>query len=288
MTGQLVWFITGCSSGLGRLLTLEALARGDKVIATARPRSLAKLDDLAQRGADVLALEVTAPLEELKAVAAKAAAIHGRIDVLVNNAGYFAVGGLEEATPEETYNQFNTNIFAGLNVARAFLPYMRPRKSGTVVWLGSIGGWIPLINAGLYAATKAATRSLSQTLDAELAPLGLRSLNFEFGYFRTEFLTASQRAPYIPRIADYAEVCGAAEAAFQAANGKQPGDPVKGVSIMVDSIRGEGVALGREVPGTVQLGRDTVENVDKVSKETQGIIGEWKDVWASTDFPEGV
>ncbi|TFY74092.1 hypothetical protein EWM64_g9920 [Hericium alpestre] len=142
MPEPLVWLITGTSSGLGRLLTLEALLRGDKVIATARTRSVCKLDELKKAGAAILELEVTAPLEELHALAKKAVAIYGRVDVLVNNAGYFHVAALEEATPQETMEQFNTNIFGGLNMCRAFLPYMRPRRTGTVVWLGSIGGWM--------------------------------------------------------------------------------------------------------------------------------------------------
>ncbi|TFY80625.1 hypothetical protein EWM64_g3385 [Hericium alpestre] len=173
MSGQLVWLITGTSSGLGHLLTLEALKRGDKVIATSRARSIHKLDNLKHQGADVLELEVTAPLEELHEVAKQAIAIYGRVDVLVNNAGYYCPGALEETT---------TNVFGGLNIIRAFLPYMRARKTGTVVWLGSIAGWISLANAGLYNASKAATRSLSMVLDAELVPIGLRSMVFEFGF----------------------------------------------------------------------------------------------------------
>jgi len=144
-------------------LSLALLARGDKVISTARARSLPKLDELKEKGAATLELDVTAPLTELHAVAAKAVAIYGHIDVVVNNAGYIISGVLEENTwvanstlfptyfaylplptlpsPEQTYEQFNTNVFGGLNVARAFLPYMRPRKTGTIVWLGSLGGY---------------------------------------------------------------------------------------------------------------------------------------------------
>ncbi|TFY74705.1 hypothetical protein EWM64_g9307, partial [Hericium alpestre] len=203
MSGQLVWLITGTSSGLGRLLTLEALKRDDKVIATTRSRSIHKLDNLKQQGADVLELEVTAPLEDLHEVAKQAVAIYGRVDVLVNNAGYYCPGALEETT---------TNVFGGLNIIRAFLPYMRARKTGTVVWLGSIAGWISLANAGLYNASKAAIRSLSMVLDAELVSIGLRSMVFEFGFFRTEFLNAEKRMAYVSRIADYKEVCGAVEA----------------------------------------------------------------------------
>ena len=143
------------------------LARGDKVISTARARSLTKLTELEENGAATLELDVTAPLSELHAVAAKAVAIYGHIDVVVNNAGYIVTGAIEENTcvtnprslpasfcllsypiplsPEQTYEQFNTNVFGGLNVARAFLPYMRPRKTGTIVWLGSLGGYVLVV-----------------------------------------------------------------------------------------------------------------------------------------------
>ncbi|KAA1475328.1 NAD(P)-binding protein [Dentipellis sp. KUC8613] len=287
MSGPLVWLITGTSAGLGRLMTLEALKRGDKVIATARGRSVEKLNELKEKGADVLELEVTAPLEELHEVAKKAIAIHGRVDVLVNNAGYLAGGALEETTPKETYDQFNTNIFGGLNVARAFLPYMRPRKTGTVVWIGSIAGWEGVAGAGLYGATKSAVRTISMAMDNELQPLGLRSMNFEFGYFRTTFLAPSQRTSTDTRIADYDEVCGAVAAALVAYDGKQPSDPVKGIKIMVDLIRGEGIAEGRKVPHTIQFGSDTLKTVKEFCAETTSRIEEWGDVFASTDFPKG-
>lgn len=173
-------------------MTIAALKRGDKVIATARKRSLSQLEDLKSRGAETLELDVTAPIEELKAIATKAVGIYGKIDVIVNNAGelytgypstpllterkiqdtYLSVQSrkireiiiisvveivqliLSSPRPEETLNQFNTNVFGALNVTRAFLPYMRERKTGTVVFIGSIGGWRSVLNAGLYATTK--------------------------------------------------------------------------------------------------------------------------------------
>ncbi|KAK7459579.1 hypothetical protein VKT23_009561 [Stygiomarasmius scandens] len=141
MSSQLVWLITGTSTGIGRDLTLLALKRGDKVIATARGRSLSKLEELKAQGADTLELDVGWPLERLQQLAKDAVAIHGRVDVLVNNAGYFLVGALEENSAEETLQQFNTNVFGALNVTRAFLPHMRERKYGTIVWAGSIVGW---------------------------------------------------------------------------------------------------------------------------------------------------
>ncbi|KAF8645764.1 hypothetical protein AX16_007631 [Volvariella volvacea WC 439] len=281
---QLVWLITGTSTGMGRDLTLAALKRGDKVIATARAKSVAKLDDLKAAGADTLELDVTAPLEKLKETAAAAVAIHGRVDVVVNNAGYILVGAIEESTPKETLDQFNTNVFGGLNVARAFLPYMRARRTGTIVWTGSVGGWRSVPNAGIYAATKYTLRGISETLHEEIAPMGLRSVCIDLGYFRTTFLTGDHRAPWVPRIKDYQEMSSKADAALRAYNGNQPGDPKKGVQVILDIVRGEGAAKGKQWERSLPLGSDSWETIKHESELTLERLKIWKDVAFSTDF----
>ncbi|KDQ56698.1 hypothetical protein JAAARDRAFT_157871 [Jaapia argillacea MUCL 33604] len=284
---QLVWLITGTSSGMGRNLSLAALARGDKVIATARHNSLAKLDDIKAEGAESIGLDVTASLDELKETAKAAVEIYGRVDVLVNNAGYMLVGALEENTPEETLNQFNTNVFGALNVARAFLPYMRERKSGTIVWLGSVGGWQGNPSFGVYCASKHAVRALSQTLNVEISPLGLRSICVELGAFRTAFLSAGSRSSYTPRIDDYKQITTRSTAGVEAFNQKQPGDPKKGVQVIIDLVRGEGVAEGKgkdEIPGVINLGSDCYETVKGVCEGNLKRLEAWKDVSKSTDF----
>ncbi|KAF8956242.1 short chain dehydrogenase [Flammula alnicola] len=286
MASQLVWLITGTSSGLGRQLALEALKRGEKVIATGRARSIAKLEDLKAQGADILELDVTSPLEELQEVAKKAVAIHGRIDVLVNNAGYILVGALEESTPQETLDQFNTNVFGALNVARAFLPYMREKRTGTIIWLGSIAGWTSAPYAGLYSATKWALRGISETLNEEISPLGLRSICFDFGYFRTSFLQPDQRAPKVARIPDYKELSDHGEAGLQAYNGKQPGNPLKGVEVIVDVVRGEGQAAGKAFPVGLALGTDCYNIAKTVTEKALGRLEEWQEVSFSTDFKD--
>jgi len=284
---QLVWLITGTSSGLGRNLALAALARGDKVIATTRPQSLAKLKDIESQGGNLLGLDVTAPLEELHKIAKEAVKVYGRIDVLVNNAGYIEVGAIEEVTPSEQVNQFDTNVFGALNVSRAFLPYMREKKSGTIVFLGSLGGWRSVTNAGLYAATKFAIRGLSETLHDEIAPLGLRSICFDFGYFRTDFLAPNHRAPAKARISDYKEITEKAEASLTAYNGRQPGNPEKGVQVIIDVIKGEGLASGKPFPKVLAIGSDCYAVVKKAAEEALDRLEEWKDVTFSTDFPKG-
>ncbi|KAF8884617.1 hypothetical protein BD779DRAFT_766446 [Infundibulicybe gibba] len=281
---SLVWLITGTSTGLGRELALAALARGDKVIATSRTRSLSKLAELKSAGANVLELDVTDSLENLHKIAKEAVEIHGRVDVLINNAGYIAVGALEESTPQETLDQFNTNVFGALNVSRAFLPYMRKEKKGTIAFLGSLGGWREVPNAGLYGATKYAIRSITETLHAEISPLGLRAICFELGYFRTEFLTADHRAPYVPRIEDYRPMTEKANQSLQAYNGNQPGSPEKGVNVIVDVVHGTGAAQGKPFPVVLQLGSDCFKVVTASCENTLNNLQQWKEITLGTDI----
>ncbi|KAF9525424.1 hypothetical protein CPB83DRAFT_943586 [Crepidotus variabilis] len=286
MSPQLVWLITGTTSGLGRHLAQEVLRRGDKVIATGRARSIAKLDELKNEGADTLELDVTWPLEKLQETAKEAVSIHGRIDVVVNNAGYVQIGVVEETTPKETLKQFNTNVFGALNVSRAFLPYMREKKTGTIIFLGSLAVICGLPYAGLYAASKWALRGISSSLHAEISPLGLRSVCVELGYFRTALLDGDQRTPAISRISDYKELSEKAETGFGAANGKQPGDPLKGVKVFVDLVKGENGTAGKPFPPSLALGSDCYKTCKETSEGYLELLDGWKEVSVSTDFAE--
>ncbi|KAF8325039.1 hypothetical protein F5887DRAFT_1065473 [Amanita rubescens] len=278
MASGLVWVITGTSTGLGRELALAALKRGDKVIATARARSFEKIGELKEKGADVLELDVTAPLEELKIVAKRAVDIHGRVDVVVNNAGYLIVGTVEECTPQETLDQFNTNVFGCLNVTRAFLPYMRARRKGAIVFMGSVGGWIGSPASGLYC--------INRSLHAEISPLGLRSICFNLGGFRTPFLTPDHYTPYESRIVDYVETATQADESFKAISDNQPGDPTKCVEVIIDIVRGEGVARGKGRPIEVELGSDVYSVVKKECENTLQKLSEWEEASLSTDIAD--
>ncbi|TFK39239.1 hypothetical protein BDQ12DRAFT_604317, partial [Crucibulum laeve] len=178
----------------------------------------------------------------------------------------------------------STNVFGALNVTRAFLPYMRERKTGTVVFIGSIGGWREVPYAGLYATTKYALRGISESLDAEISPLGLRSICIDFGYFRTSFLSADQRSPPVARIPDYRPTLDKTEASLQAYNGKQPGNPLKGVEVILDVVRGEGAAAVKSFPRGLALGTDCYNVVKAESEKILTRIEEWKEVSFSTDF----
>ncbi|KAG5352367.1 hypothetical protein C0989_002630 [Termitomyces sp. Mn162] len=262
---HLVWLITGTSSGLGRELVIAALKRGDKVIATARARSLDRLDVLKVQGADILELDVTDTLENLREVARKAVELYGRVDVLINNAGYLLVGAIEENTPEETFDEFNTNVLGALNVA--LTPKIRAFP-----------------NAGIYTATKFALRGLSTTLHAEISPLGLRSICAEFGYFRTPILATAHRVPQGVRIPDYSPVTDADNAFMKRYDGSQLGDPVKGVELIVDVVRGEGLAHGKPFPTVLAVGSDCYNIAKTESEKTLIRLEDWKDVSCSTDY----
>ncbi|KAK0472707.1 hypothetical protein IW261DRAFT_1404863 [Armillaria novae-zelandiae] len=279
---QLVWLITDPASGSE--LVIAALERGEKVIATARGGSLSQLEDLKALGADVLELDVTVSLDELCVIAEKAIDIHGRIDVLVNNAGYALLQSVEEATPQETFNQFNTNVFGPLNVARAFLPYMRERRTGTFVFLGSIGSWTPQAFSGVYNGSKFAIRGISESLHQEIAPMGLRSICFDFGFFRTNFLSPGHRILGKAGIAGYQEIAHGAAEFCHAYDRQQPGDPKKGVRAVLDIVRGEGVAEGKAFPTDLLLGSDCRRAVQDIIQKAVISQEEWNNITISTDI----
>jgi len=281
----LVWLITGTSGGFGHALARAVLARGDTVIATSRKEPT----DLAEAGAHAVALDVTWELDKLKETVDALVKQHGRIDVLVNNAGYILTRALEEATPQETLDQFNTNLFGGLNIARAVLPHMRARKSGTVVWVGSIAGWRGIANAGLYAASKYALRGVAESMHLELSSISenLRSIYLEPGYFRTAFLNPSHRSEYIPRIDDYSGITSKANEALENYNNQQPGDPEKFVQVLLDYVKREGkFGGGKQLPVGIPVGSDSFQIIGTECRKTLKVLEEWEDVIKSTDFPK--
>ncbi|KAF9045077.1 hypothetical protein BJ165DRAFT_1389033 [Panaeolus papilionaceus] len=283
-TQTLVWLITGASSGLGRDLVLAVLERGDKVIATARAGSLHKLEDLKEKGADVLELDVTSPVDTLKQQAENAVAIHSRIDVLVNNAGYCLAGTVEEVTSEETYDLFNTHVLGPMNVTRAFLPHMRPRRTGTLVFSGSLYSHTSEGALGIYAATKHALRAMVIGLHDEISQFGLRATCIDFGYFRTPVFDPGHRVPEIYRVPDYKELVEKLESLFAQFSGKQPGDPHKAGRAIVDLVRGEGLATGKLLPTAVCLGPECYQGVKEASENKLKSLEEWKDLSYSTNY----
>src|ERR1700722_3247153 len=196
------WFITGASTGFGRMLAEEVLKSGGKVIATAR--NLDQVNDLEAKypqTAKALALDVT-DTGQVDSAVTQAFAQFGQVDVLVNNAGYGVAGAIEEVSEAEFMPMFETNVFGLLRVTRTFLPHLRKQRSGHIINLSSIGGLIGGPGVGMYNASKFAVEGLSEALAAELAPLGIHVTVIEPGPFRTDFLGRSGVVAKT-KIADY-------------------------------------------------------------------------------------
>ena len=232
------WLITGCSSGFGSVLAAAVLARGDRLMATAR--DVDALGDLAERypeTARTTALDVTREGSAVAAVALTEEAFGG-LDILVNNAGFGFMGAVEEATPAEYRPMFETNVFGLIETTRAALPALRKRQGARVVNFSSGAGIAGAAGYGYYNATKFAVEGLSEALAQELAPLGLSVIIVEPGPFRTEFLGRSIKTART-EIAAYAETSGKLRQYRASNNGKQAGDPERAVAVILSAIDAE-------------------------------------------------
>lgn len=275
-TAKKVWFITGASRGFGVLTAKQALARGDFVVATARdPQTV-----IAALGEhpNLLALRLDVKLEAQAITAAQqAVARFGRIDVLVNNAGYGLLGAVEEANGDEVRALFDTNVFGLLNVSRAVLPVMRKQGSGHVINISSVGGYSAYAGWGVYGSTKFAVEGLSEAMAMELAPLGIQVTVVEPGFFRTDFLDASSLVATRDRIDSYAATVGAMRDFAEGANHQQPGDPDKLAAALLQ------LADSEKPPVRLQLGSDTVQRVRAKNKFVEGELEQWLELAVSTD-----
>ncbi|EKG13230.1 Short-chain dehydrogenase/reductase SDR [Macrophomina phaseolina MS6] len=280
-----VWLITGASTGFGLELALVAAARGDRVIAATRsPQKLAHLKD---QGITPARLDHNEPLPQIQAAIKDILAVHGTVDVVVNNAAYVQTGILEEVPPADTERQFVSNVFGPLNVYRAILPHLRSKRSGTLVTIGSMAAWYPMPGCNLYNASKAALRWLGIGLQGEVAHLGIRHTLVEPGFFRTELLNPSANiAKTAPeqRLPDYQELNATGDANFAAFHGAQLGDPKKGAQVIYDVVTSTGAAAGRELPVFLPLGSDATTEITKAAKQTLDIVDEWRSISALSDI----
>jgi NAD(P)-dependent dehydrogenase (short-subunit alcohol dehydrogenase family) len=271
------WFITGASRGFGALIAQEALEKGDAVVATARdPKSITKRPGN-HPNLLAVALDVT---QESQAHAAAKAAIErfGRIDVLVNNAGYGLLGAVEEASAEEIESVYRTNVFGLLAVTRAILPHMRRQRSGRILNISSVGGYRGYAGWGVYCSTKFAVEGLSEALAQELAPLGVHVTAVEPGYFRTDFLDQSSLSTVPNVIDDYHQSAGATRDRATDVNHQQPGDPAKLAKVLV------AFADTPNPPVRLPLGSDTVAAIEQKDAQTAQILAAWRATAVSTDF----
>ncbi|WP_037365278.1 oxidoreductase [Amycolatopsis orientalis] len=272
MSGR-VWFITGASSGFGRVLAETVLARGENVVATARdPRALEGLKTFTAR------LDVTDPASVDAAVRA-AIGEFGRIDVLVNNAGHGLVGALEELTDEQARQVLETNVFGVLNVTRAVLPHLRAQRSGHIVQLSSVGGVVGNPGHALYATSKFALEGMSEALAGEVAPLGIRVSLVEPGPFRTDF--AGRSMTFSEPIDDYRDTpAGVVRQRFSAQDGKQPNDPAKAAEAILKLVDTP------DAPLRLPLGPEAVARIRAKLEQQLADLAAWEEVSLDTRYPD--
>jgi NAD(P)-dependent dehydrogenase (short-subunit alcohol dehydrogenase family) len=258
------WFITGASRGFGREWAVAALERGDRVAGTARDTST--LAELVDRYGDrflPLQLDVNDREADFAAVT-EAYDYFGRLDVVINNAGYGQFGFIEELSEKEVRDQFETNVFGALWVTQAALPFLREQGSGHIIQVSSIGGISAFQNIGIYNASKWALEGFSQALAQEVAPFGVKVTLVEPGGFSTDWGGAS--AKHAAPLEDYAEVHEAAAKA-RASRVAEPGDP---------SATGEAILRivdAEEPPLRVFFGRSPIETA---KADYAGRIAEWE------------
>ena len=276
LTSHSVWFITGCSTGFGRELARQLLARGSPVVVTARhPGELSEF--AAQNSALVLELDVTNPAQIAAAVAA-AQARFGHIDVLVNNAGIGYFAAIEEGEDTEIRRMFDVNVFGMGAVIQAILPGMRARRQGFIVNISSIGGLRSFPAIGWYNATKFAVEGLSAALWQEVEPLGIHVMVVEPSGFRTDWAGRSAHESKL-RIADYADTAGKARHGVRAVSGHQDGDPVRAIAAIIKVVE------GANPPHHLLLGNDAYDGAMATLLELREDFKAWEEVSRGADFP---
>jgi len=279
MSEKNVWFITGCSTGFGRELAKYLLENDYRVVVTARDAD--KVDDLVainRENALALNLDVTDKAQVAHAVA-RAEEHFGAIDVLVNNAGFGYFGAIEESDETQVRAMFETNFWGLAEMTRAVLPKMRAEKSGFIVNVSSIGGFVGFPSVGYYNATKFAVNGFSEALQKELAPLGIKVLVVQPSGFRTDWAGRSANDA-THKINDYAETSGANQAAIRGYSGNQPGDPVRAAKAIVAAVESE------NPPFNLLLGKAALKNarlrLDGLKKD----FDDWAETSEGADFPE--
>ncbi|KUI66071.1 putative oxidoreductase YusZ [Cytospora mali] len=281
-----VWLITGASSGFGLMLCLRALKAGHKVIGTMRSlhRASEAVTAIESAGGNVIEMDMTESQAGIKKKIQDAEGIFGSIDILVNNAGFAMLGPIAEFTDKEITTQFQTNVYGPFYAVQAVLPGMRSRRSGTIVNISSVAGQDSLPTSGLYAASKFALEGFSEALSREEAEFGITVLIVEPGAFRTNFLRSFQVSEKGVGEGGPA-ILGQAMDRWYQYEGKQPGDPEKGVEVIYQVVTGEGEA-GKLKGKTLRLplGKDCVARVEAKTDRVKQDVETAREVAYSTDF----
>lgn len=276
MNNQKVWFITGASKGIGLALTNYLLRQGCAVAATSRNvESLEK--GITAPAQNLLPLEVDITNDsEVKSSIVKTVEHFGKLDVVVNNAGYSLVGSMEEMTDAEFRQTMNVNLFAAVNVLRNAIPYLRKQQSGHIINISSNAGYVGFANATSYNAAKFGLIGISEALFEELKPFGIHTTMVAPGQFRTNFMDSSS----MQFVKNKIDVYGIEEAQkmWSDYSGQQIGDPEKLVHILGQITKME------QPPKRLLLGPDTYELVTKQFQTTLAEFEQWKDLTLSTNF----
>lgn len=275
-----VWLITGCSKGLGRSLAEAVIQQGYRAVVTARdPDTLNALIELAPERVQALALDVNSEVQIQDAVT-RTITRFGRIDVLVNNAGYGLAGAVEEVSDAEAREQMETNVFAVLKLTRAVLPHMRAQKSGHILNISSAAGFVATPGLGIYNASKFALEGLSEALAQEAAHLGIKVTIIEPGPFRTDWAGPSLMTPH-KMINDYADTAHKTIQTLNGYSGKQPGDPQKAARAMILVV--ESVNPPMRLP----LGEMAVGRIRQKLAAMTAELDTWEIVSLDTSFAPG-
>jgi NAD(P)-dependent dehydrogenase (short-subunit alcohol dehydrogenase family) len=274
------WFITGSSRGLGRSVTEAVLLHGDNVVATAR--NPAQLDDLMEKfPAQLFPVQLDVTDEDQIHRAVSLAIGHfGRIDVLVNNAGFGIIGAAEAFTEDQVKSQLDTNLYAPIEITRAVLPYMRRQRSGRILQISSIGGRSASIGLSIYQAAKFGLGGFAEAIAGELKPLGIKVTSVEPGGFRTDWAGSSMS--YAPHVEGYETTVDARARFFTSGAFEPMGDPAKAARILID------LASHPEPPVHLVLGSEAAAILKQADERRKQEFEKWLPVTLSTDHDAAV
>jgi NAD(P)-dependent dehydrogenase (short-subunit alcohol dehydrogenase family) len=273
-----VWFITGASKGFGHALAEAVLAKGDRVVAASRrPQELQPLADNYPDRMLAVQLDVT-DAAAARDVVQQAVSRFGRIDVIVNNAGFGYVGAIEELTDEQLREQLAVDLLGVINVTRAALPHLRKQRAGHFVQMSSLNGVEVMPGAGYYCASKFAIEGFSETLAAEVAPFGIKVTIVEPAPFRTHFLSG-ESVKWSEPVADYAETAGKARKTLRSMDGEQPGDPRRAALAIIQAVEAD------TPPLRLPLGKMALDHIRATLTTRLKQLDAWAKVGAAADFP---
>ena len=273
-----VWYVTGASKGLGLALVKRLIAEGHQVAATSRVLEALEEEMDSAPADQFLPLEVDLSDEaSVEGSLLTTWEVFGRIDVVVNNAGYGIGGALEELSLDEIRDNFEVNVFAPIIVMQKVLPYLRSQRSGHIINISSIAGFAGVLGWSVYAASKHALIGLSDVLAQDLRPLGIHVTAVAPGAFRTQFLTKESLVLGCTQIPDYADV-RASHARYLSIDGKQIGDPAKAAEALIE------IAESPEPPTLLFLGSDAYNRATSKMRHLEELIEKWKGLTVSTQF----